>query len=160
MAVLDLAFANMMDLTASAGAGTRHADDPRQVSISFHLVNHGPARVVPNFHVAADGMIDGLTGDNPVSCFGEICMLDHELAPDEMVDMSFVARVGDAETHVTVTASALGVDELTPADNVTMFTIPAAPAAADDGGGCSAGGGGLALALLAMPLVRRRRVVR
>jgi Synergist-CTERM protein sorting domain-containing protein len=83
-------------------------------------------------------------------------MLDHELAPGASVDMSFVAQLGDGETHVTITASALGVDELTPADNITMFTIPAAPPS--DGGGCATtGDSGLALAMLAMPLLLRRR---
>jgi Synergist-CTERM protein sorting domain-containing protein len=157
MAVLGIALANMMDLTATDGAGQRHADAPRTASMSFHLVNHGPATVVPNFHIAADGPLDTLVGDAPVSCFGEICMLDHELAPGASVDMSFVAHLGDAETHVTITASALGVDELTPADNATTFTIAAAPPSADDGGCAAGGGSGLALVMLAMPLVLRRR---
>lgn len=156
MAVLGIAFANMMDLTATAGAGQRHADDPHLTSMSFHVVNHGPATVVPNFLVTADAKFEPLTGDAPVTCFGDICMLGHALAPGESVDMSFVAELGDAETHVTITASALGVDELTPADNVTTFTVAAAPPALDDGG-CSTGGGSLALAMLAMPLVLRRR---
>ena len=156
MAVLGIALANMMDLTATDGAGQRHGVSPRITSISFHLVNHGPATVVPNFHIEADGPLDMFVGDAPVSCFGEICMLSHELAPGAAVDMSFVVQLGDGETHMTITASALGVDELTPADNITMFTIPAAPPSED--GGCTAGGGsGLALVVLAMPLVLRRR---
>lgn len=148
--------ANMMDLTASAGAGQRHADDPRKASMSFHLVNHGPASVVPNFRVEGDAPFEPITGDAPVSCFGDICMLDRSLAPNEAVDMSFVATLGEGETHMTITASALGVDELTPADNVTTFTIPAAPAVPDDGGCSSGGSAGLALLLLALLPLRRR----
>ena len=157
MALLGIALANMMDLTATDGAGQRHADSPRAASMSFHLVNHGPATVIPNFKIEADAPFEPVTGDAPVSCFGDICMLGHDLAPGASVDMSFVAQLGDAETHVTITASALGVDELTPADNVTTFTIPAAPPS--EGGGCttSGGGGGIVLALLAMPTLRRRR---
>ncbi len=160
MALLGIALANMMDLTATAGSGQRHGDDPRQTSMSFHLVNHGPATVVPNFRVEGDAKFEPITGDAPVTCFGDICMLDHALAPNEAADMSFVAALGDGETHMTVTASALGVDELTPADNVTTFTIPAAPPS--DGGGCttSSGAGGIVLALLAIPLLRRRPLVR
>ena len=83
-------------------------------------------------------------------------MLDHEVLPGAAVDMSFVAQLGDAETLVTITASALGVDELTPADNVTTVTIPAAPPSADDGGCAATGGSGLWLALAMVPLLRRR----
>lgn len=150
------AAANMMDLTASAGAGQRHVGDPHQTSMSFHLVNHGPATVVPNFRVEGDARFEPITGDAPVTCFGDICMLDHALAPNEAVDMSFVATLGDGETHMTITASALGVDELTLADNVTTFTIPAAPPP-PEAVGCSTGGGaGLALLLLALLPLRRR----
>ncbi len=150
------AAANMMDLTASAGAGQRHAEDPRKTSMSFHLVNHGPASVVPNFRVEGDAPFEPITGDAPVSCFGDICMLDRALAPNEAVDMSFVATLGVGETHMTITASALGVDELTPADNVTTFTIPAAPAAPADGGCSTGGGAGLVLLVLALIPLRRR----
>ena len=102
-----------------------------------------------------DKWFEPIAGDAPVSCFGDICMLDHALAPNEAADRSFVAQLGDAETRMTITASALGVDELTPADNVTTFTIPAAPPS--DGGGCNtSGAAGLVLALLTMPLLRRR----
>lgn len=149
------AAANMMDLTASAGAGQRHADDPHAASVSFHLENHGPASVVPNFRVEADARFEPITGDAPVTCFGDICMLDHVLAAGDAIDMSFVVSLGDAETHLTITASALGVDELTPADNVTTATIEAAPPS--DSGGCAAGGGGVALVLVLAPLVLRRR---
>ena len=155
MAALVITLANMMDLTATDGAGQRHADAPQTTSMSFHLVNHGPATVVPNFRVEGDAKFEPIAGDAPVSCFGDICMLDHALAPNEAADLSFVAQLGDAETRMTITASALGVDELTPADNVTTFTIPAAPPS--DGGGCNtSGAAGLLLALLTMPLLRRR----
>jgi hypothetical protein len=86
-------------------------------------------------------------------------MLDHELAPGASIDMSFGAQLGTVETHITITASALGVDELTPDDNVTTFTIAAAPAGPGDGGGCTATSGAcsILLALVMLPLVRRRR---
>jgi len=151
------AAANMMDLTSSAATGSRDANDPDLAAVSFHLVNHGPATVVPNFKVEADAKFEPITGTSPVSCFGDICMLDHALAPNESVDLSFTAELGPGETHMTITASALGVDELTPADNTTTLTIAAAPPSADDSGCSTSRASGLALAMLAIPLVLRRR---